>query len=164
MKFLFLLLLLPSLVFAEERLQWKQLFTEIPDTTVGVFKESFSKEALPWWGVILGSTYVLYIFDDEIYKEMQKKGRDWGIGNHDNTKAILKAQGYELFRVPTDTASGLYFLGDGWTHAAIGGGFLIAGAISEDNYHFNTGMMIWHGMITSTIFNQLFKRSIGRES
>lgn len=163
MKFFFLLLFCLS-VHAEERLEFKQIITEIPATSKGALSESFSKDALPYWGVILATTGVFYIYDEEILKEMQKKGRDWRIGNEDNTKTYAKIFGHDLFRFPSDTGSFLYFLGDGWMHASIGGGFLAAGALSGNNYHYNTGIMIWHGMVTSTIFNQALKRSFGRES
>jgi membrane-associated phospholipid phosphatase len=49
-------------------------------------------------------------------------------------------------------------------HASIGAGFLIGGTMSDNDYHFNTGIMLWHGMVTSTIYNQILKRSFGRES
>lgn len=164
MKFFFLLLLISGSLLAEERLQFKQIITEIPATSKGALSESFSKGALPYWGVIAASTGLLYVYDEEIYKEMQKKGRDWRIGNQDNTRAAVSFNGQELVRLPSDTGSFLYFLGDGWMHASIGGGFLATGAVSGNNYHYNTGMMIWHGMVVSTIFNQALKRSFGRES
>ena len=151
-------------LMAEEKLEFKQIFTGIPETTKLTFRQSFSKEALPYWGIILGSTGLLYHYDEQIYADLQKRGRDWGIGNEDNTKSFITISGQELLRLPTDTGSALYFLGDGWMHAAIGGGFLTAGQMTENNYHFNTGIMLWHGMVTSTIFNQILKRSFGRES
>jgi len=149
---------------AEEKLKFKQIFTEIPATTKLTFNESFSKEALPYWGVILGSTALLYHYDEQIYADLQKRGRNWGIGNEDNTKSFITISGQELLRLPTDTGSALYFLGDGWMHAAIGGAFIGAGQYTGNNYNFNTGIMLWHGMMTSTIFNQILKRSFGRES
>jgi membrane-associated phospholipid phosphatase len=151
-------------VQAEEKLRFKQLFTEIPDTSVATLKTSFSKESLPYWGLIAASTGILIHYDEKIYSHLEKKGRDWGIGNYDNTRAAVSFGGQELVRLPSDTGSFLYFLGDGWMHAGIGAGFIGAGALSENNYHHNTGMMIFHGMIVSTIFNQTLKRSFGRES
>ena len=153
-----------SSALAEEKLQFKQLITEIPETSKNTLKTSFSKESLPYWGVILGTTGVLYHYDEEIYSELQKKGRDWRIGNQDNTSSVLTINGQEIVRLPSDTGSFMYFLGDGWMHAGIGAGFLVTGEIQDNNYTFNTGMMIWHGMIVSTIFNQALKRSFGRES
>lgn len=149
---------------AEEKLEFRQLITEVPTTSKSFLKESFSKDSLPYWGVILGSTGVLYHYDEQIYSDLQKRGRDWRIGNQDNTRSILTISGHEIVRMPSDTGSFMYFLGDGWMHASIGAGFVTTGQIAKNNYTFNTGMMIWHGMIVSTIFNQALKRSFGRES
>ncbi len=159
-----LFILFASHAIAEEKLQFRQIFTEVPSTSKNFLKESFSKESIPYWGVILGSTGVLYHYDEQIYADLQKRGRDLGIGNQDNTGSILTISGHEIVRMPKDTGSMMYFLGDGWMHASIGGGFLITGQLAENNYTFNTGMMIWHGMVVSTIFNQALKRSFGRES
>jgi hypothetical protein len=165
-KYVFIVLfLLNSLTLhAEEKLQFKQIFTEIPASSKWAFDKSFSKEALPAWGAIASSSLVLWYYDENIYSESQKLGRDWGIGNEDNTSSAVSLGGQELLRLPTDAGSLMYFLGDGWMHAGIGGGFLINGQISQNNYTYNTGMMIWHGMVVSTIFNQIIKRSTGRES
>jgi membrane-associated phospholipid phosphatase len=157
-------LILFSDLFAEERLKFGQIFTEIPSTSKRSLKKSFSKESLPYWGLTVGSTALLYHYDEEIYSDLQKRGNDWGIGNQDNTKSVLTISGQEILRLPTDTGSFMYFLGDGWMHAGIGGGFIATGSLKENNYTFNTGMMIWHGMVVSTIFNQALKRSFGRES
>lgn len=150
--------------YAEEKLKFTQAFTEIPATSIKTLKRSFSKEAIPAWGAIIGSTGVLIYYDEEIYADLQKRGRDWGIGNEDNTTSAISFGGQELLRLPSDTGSFLYFLGDGWMHAGIAGGFMAVGQITENNYNFNTGVMLFHGMFVSTIFNQTLKRSFGRES
>lgn len=166
---LFLTILISSSIHAEENIQEDKLpvssvFTSILATSKEGLKTSFSKDALPYWGVILGSTALLYRYDEEIYAEMQKKGRDWRIGNQDNTKPVITFGGQELLRLPTDTGSAMYFLGDGWMHTGIALGFVGYGSIAENNKAFNTGLMIIHGMFVSTIFNQTLKRSFGRES
>ncbi len=158
-------LLFPIFLFAEEtKLRFKQVFTEIPSSAKLMLKNSFTKESVPYWGAIVGSTAILYHYDEEIYADLMKRGRDSGIGNDDNTSSFVSIGGHEIVRLPTDTGSFFYFLGDGWMHAGIGGAFVGAGQISNDTYASNTGMMIWHGMLVSTIFNQTLKRSFGRES
>jgi hypothetical protein len=153
-----------SFAFAEEEIKPLELFTAIPETSKESLKMGFSKDSLPYWGVILGSTGLLYRYDEDIYREGQKAGRDWGIGNHDNTKPVVSFGGQELVRLPSDTGSALYFLGDGWMHAGIATGFIAYGKTTENTRAYNTGMMIIHGMFVSTIFNQTLKRSFGRES
>lgn len=162
--FIFVILFISFSVNGEERLRFSQAFTEIPGSSKATLKEAFSKEALPAWGLILGSTGALYHYDEEIYSDLQKRGRSWGIGNEDNTSSAVSFGGHEIVRLPSDTGSFMYFLGDGWMHAGIAGGFLAVGNARDDNHAFNTGVMIFHGMIVSTIFNQTLKRSFGRES
>jgi membrane-associated phospholipid phosphatase len=148
----------------EPKLPIKSVFTEFVPSSKEALSTSFSKDALPYWGVILGTTGILYQYDEQIYAEAQKKGRDWRIGNYDNTKPLVSAFGQELVRVPTDTGSFMYFLGDGWTHATIAIGMGVYGSATENNRAYNTGIMIAHGMVVSTVFNQTLKRSFGRES
>ncbi len=148
----------------EKRLSFIDVFTKIPDTSVSALESSFSRDALPGWGIVLGSTAVTYYYDENLYRYSQKLGRDWGIGNEDNTKPAVQAFGVPLLRVPTDTGSTLYFLGDGWLHMGIAGSFLGAGYAKDQTYEVNTGYMLIHGLFVATIFNQALKRSFGRES
>ena len=159
---LYLICSFPS--FAEERLGWLDTVTLIPSTSKEFLSESFSKESIPGWGVILGSTTLLYHYDEKLYSFSQAKGRQLGLGNEDNTRAAVSVSGHELLRVPGDTASAMYFLGDGWLHFAIAGSISTYGYLTEQTYEVNTGIMIVHGMFVSTIFNQALKRSFGRES
>lgn len=164
-SFLILLLVIFSIhTKAEEKLRLSSVFTEFAPTTKEALSISFSKDAIPWWGVILGSTGVLYQYDEELYSDFQRKGRAWGIGNEDNTKQVVTLGGQELVRLPSDTGSAMYFLGDGWMHAGIATGFATVGQFTKDTRAFNTGVMIAHGMVVSTVFNQTLKRSFGRES
>jgi hypothetical protein len=116
-SFLLVITLFSFCSYAEEKLKFTQAFTEIPATSIKTLKRSFSKEALPAWGAIIGSTGVLIYYDEEIYADLQKRGRDWGIGNEDNTRSAISFSSQEILRLPSDTGSFLYFLGDGWMHA-----------------------------------------------
>ncbi len=165
MKFLVPLLFLFSLSARAERLKPLQVVTEIPQTSLRTLKVSVSKEAILPWAAITGSTFFLWANDQNYLEDVQRNGRDMGIGNHENTKTVIEAGPYPLLRLPSDTGSALYFLGDGWTHFGIAGGFLLNGYLnSEHDRAWNTGLKIVHGMIVSTMFNQALKRSTGRES
>lgn len=153
-------------VFAqsEERLELLDIFKKVPQTSIYTFKTSFSKEALPGWAAIVGSTAVLYYYDEKLYRGSEQIGRDLGIGNDDNTRPVVSMNGQDLLRLPSDTGSFLYFLGDGWMHFAIAGSIMGYGYASDHSYEVNTGIILVHGMLVSTIFNQTLKRSFGRES
>lgn len=153
-----------SLEKTEEKIEFKSLLMEIPSTSLIALDSSFSKSSIPWWVGIIGSTLVLYNNDEVILENFQREGRAAHIGNADNTKAVLSVGDIDIIRLPTDTGSGMYFLGDGWMHAGISLGFILNGQINNNTRAYNTGMRIVHGMVTSTIFSQLLKRAFGRES
>lgn len=165
MKFLVFALFLPlSLARADDKLSLTDTVTEIPSSAKTFLVESFSKDSLPSWGLILGSTALTFHYDEEIFAESQRFGRKLGIGNDDNTKTVFALSGHPILRLPTDTGSVMYFFGDGWLHSWIASGFLGIGHFSNNNKAFNTGVMLVHGMMVSTIFNQILKRSFGRET
>lgn len=163
---LFIVILLSSANFAhaEEPIPYLDLITEVPATSLRGLDTAFSKKAIPWWVGIIGSTAVLYHNDEVILRDWQLEGRNAGIGNQDNTRPILYIGDIDLLRLPTDTGSFLYFLGDGWMHFGMAGGFYFYGINNNDNRAMNTGLRIAHGMGVSTLFSQILKRATGRES
>ncbi|MBF0299764.1 MAG: phosphatase PAP2 family protein [Oligoflexia bacterium] len=149
-----------------ERPKMFDFITNVPSTMVSAWKMSFNTkpETLWVWGGIISSTVVLYVFDEKILNEVGRWGRDLGLGNEDKTTTVVKKNNISIFRGPTEAGSAMYFLGDGWMHTFIGTGFLLTGLSINDNRAIQTGNQIFHGMISSTIVNQIFKRSFGRES
>ena len=105
-KYFFFLLLTPLFSLAqtnsssEKRVSFIDVFTKIPDTSVSALESSFSKEAIPGWGIVLGTTALTYYYDENLYRYSQKLGRDWGIGNEDNTKPAVQAFGHPLAPIP----------------------------------------------------------------
>lgn len=151
--------------YAEEtRLELLDVFKKIPQTSLYTLKTSFSKEAIPGWAAVVGSSAILYYYDEKLFRGSEQIGRDIGIGNKDNTKPLLSVSGHDLVRLPSDTGSALYFLGDGWMHFALAGSIMGYGYAKDRSYEVNTGIILVHGMFVSTIFNQTLKRSFGRES
>lgn len=175
-RLLFLFVALSSLFFfstsfGETKIEYSKpkpfdFVTNVPHTMVDAWNMSFNTkpETLKTWAAIVSSTVVLYIYDEEILAEFQRWGRQLHIGNDDGTRSYIKVGSISVFRGPQDVGSAFYFLGDGWTHAFIGAGFLATGAIRADNRAMQTGSQIFNGMISSTIANQTLKRSFGRES
>lgn len=149
---------------APERLNFWDIFKRIPQSLRTTADYSFSKGSIPAYIGILGSTLFLYEYDEDILAGWQRQGRNWGLSNVDHTKSILDVGRIEVFRMPTDAASLLYSLGDGWTHTFIAGGFLASGYLRDNNRAVNTGYELIQGMMLSTTASQLFKRSFGRQS
>jgi PAP2 superfamily len=146
------------------RLSLSSVITGLPNSTSDAFAMSFTCESIPVWAGILGSTAVLYHYDEDIYHGGQTLGRRWGLSNRENTRTTVEVGPYNILRLPTDTASALYFLGDGWMHGTIAAGFLASGYLSDNTKAVNTGIEIVHGMVISTVFSQVLKHAFGRES
>ena len=143
-----------------------EFLTNVPHSMLDAWNMSFNtkSETLLVWAGVVSSTVLFYIYDEEILAEFQRWGRDLHLGNDDNTRPYIKSGSISLFRGPHDVGSTLYFLGDGWTHVAIGTSFLITGALKDNSRALQTGSQMFNGLVSSTIANQVFKRSFGRES
>jgi len=164
-QFLILLIFLsPAALHASEINTFKDVFFKIPETTLGVLGKSVQKESLPYWGAIIGSTVLLYQYDESILLDTQRVGRKIGIGNDDSTSAVITFQGSDVLRLPSDWGGAMYFLGDGWLHFGIAGGLLLYGKVAGESRPVRTSYQLIHGMATSTITSQLLKRTTGRES
>ena len=148
----------------QEKIKLRDVVTEMPQTAWDSIKYSFTKDSIPVWAAIVTSTAVLYHYDQDIYVGAMNDGNRWNLGNQDNTKTVISGAGFDLLRLPTDLASGMYFLGDGWTHTTIALSFLGTGYFGDHNRAYNTGLEIIHGMVVSTVFSQALKRSFGRQS
>jgi hypothetical protein len=150
--------------YTKPKLSLWSVFSEIPDTTLNTLEYSFTTDRIPAWALIVSSTAVLFHYDDDIYAGAKADGRRWNLGNDDHTRTVYSAFGQDILRLPSDTGSALYFLGDGWTHMSIAAGFFLTGYFGDAVRPYNTGLELVHGMIVSTIFDQVIKRSTGRES
>lgn len=147
-----------------EKVPIKTVITEIPDTSWHFLKKSFSRESLPGWGILAVTSWATFYYDADIFEGTQATGRRWGLSNSDKTRTVLKSGKYDLLRLPSDTNSALYFLGDGWLHMGTAATMLGIGYFGDHVRPYNTGLQLFHGMTVSTIFSQIIKRSTGREA
>lgn len=147
-----------------ERIPWTKVISEIPTTSMDTLKKSFSKESIVPWIGILGSSALLYHYDEDLLLDIQRRALQNGFAIEDKTKTMISFGDIDILRLPSDKTSALYFLGDGWIHMGIAGGFLAYGYSKDNTRAVNTGLQLVHGMTVSTIFNQILKRSTGRES
>ncbi len=147
-----------------QKIPLKTVVTEMPDTTWHFLKKSFSRDAIPGWALLLTTSWATYYYDSDLYEGTQATGRRWGLSNADKTRTVWKAGQYDLLRLPSDTNSALYFLGDGWVHIGTALAMFGTGYFGDHVRPYNTGLQMIHGMAISTIFSQAIKRSTGRET
>ncbi|MCB0377513.1 MAG: phosphatase PAP2 family protein [Bdellovibrionales bacterium] len=153
----------PSIESEFTKMDFTEVITTMPETSLDILKTSFSKEAiLPWLGII-SSSLILIHYDQDILDEVQKQGRHLGYENSNQYKPIIQIGKLELFRAPQDFESGLYFLGDGWLHGTVAASFLASGYFAGNVRALNTSLQLVQGFTLSTIASQGLKRVFGRE-
>lgn len=111
----------------------------------------------------LASTAVLFAFDQQIYDETLRAGRDLNLSPH-HPEAALFMGSVKVFYAPTTFSSGLYYLGDGWTTMAVAGTFFTVGEIRGDNRAVRTASEITESMFALGVVTQTLKHAAGRET
>lgn len=148
----------------EQRIPLWHIVTDIPATSWDGLKTAFSKDALPGWGIVIGTTAVLYHYDQDILNDVQAKGRSWGLGNSVNYESWLTLGNTTLFSGPKDTAGWLYFMGDGFIPVGLSLGMIGTGYFGEKTRAWNTGVEMANGLIVGGLFDQVVKHVVGRQS
>jgi hypothetical protein len=142
-----------------------EFITDIPKTLEDGFKLSFNtrRETLLGWSVIIGTTGILYIYDEKFYKHAREMARKFGLSNDDHTKPMLTWGGTNIFRGPTDTGSFIHFIGDGWLQFGVAATFVGIGHGVNDNRMMRTGSQVMTSLLSASIPAQIIKRATGRE-
>lgn len=147
----------------DDRLDLMQVFTEVPRTFINAAKQVAVKGESAKLIVAGAVSIPLLIYDQDLYLQAQKTGRQWGLSNSDNLKPYGNIGSFTLMWGPSDGSSALYFLGDGWIHVGGAVGLLSYGYFAEHTRSFNTAVEMLNGFLCSTIFEQVLKRAFGRE-
>lgn len=130
----------------------------------GLFYDDYmNKEHYPYMLGIAASTALTIYYDEDLLIGAQSWGEKLHIDSKDRTKTFFKVFGFGV-RFPTDLGSGMYFIGDGWTHTTIGAAFLAYGYFAEDYRAWSTSYALFEGMLTTGFTTQVLKHVTGRES
>ncbi len=141
--------------------------THIPSNQVLFFKSTFRKENAAPMLIVVGSTALLIWKDQEILEATQRFGRRNGISqtSDQSSRHGVKIGSQKLeIGLPSNAGEGMYFLGDGWLHFGIAGGFLGTGLITKDNRAIQTSSQIVESILSSGLIVQVLKHVTGRES
>jgi membrane-associated phospholipid phosphatase len=158
-----------SYLYAKPRfLQWAK---QIPSDMGRFFKISFSKKNLWKTGAVLGASAIMVAYDQQMLDGTQHFARQIGISGANNQVAPIRwsiklgsSSLYMPVYFPANLNTGMYFLGDGFTHLSITLGFWTAGKISKDNHALQTASQLLESMVTIGIITQTLKHITGRES
>lgn len=119
------------------------------------------------WRNILGMTVLttmLVVVDQDITDTSQELGRSIDIKGDNNIKTVVSFNDEPIMQLPTDLSSGLYFIGDGWTHVTITTSFFAYGFFTSNVRALQTSSQLAEGLIAVTFVTQLIKHITGRES
>ncbi len=126
-------------------------------------KETFKPDN---WKNLVGLTVLttmLVAIDQDIIDVAQQQGQNIGIDGTNNVKTVVKVFDQPI-QFPTDLSSGLYFIGDGWTHITLITSFFTYGLFSSDTRALQTSSQLAEGLLGVTFVTQLLKHITGRQS
>jgi len=148
-----------------------QWLYHIPRDVAEVPGYAFKDKNVPLLVGIVGSSAVLFAFDQAIIDGVQRGGRALNIDNADRQRNLFRLPFHigsvKLpidYNAPDNFNTSLYFLGDGWTHLTIASSFLAYGIFGHDNRALQTSSQLGEAILTTGLATQLLKHLTGRQS
>jgi hypothetical protein len=131
-----------------------------------VYDMSKSEENYEAWGWIVGSSLLLFKYDEEIIDEAKKLGKKWGIdtGGQNEMKSIFSVGPFPILQTGDTKGSYLYLIGDGSIHIGIMAGMYTHGYFTDNNKSLNVASQLAEGLFGVAVVTQTIKHITGRES
>lgn len=143
---------------------FSHVITNVPSDYYQLGKRSFEKEMFPTWGVVLGTTALAYTFDRDIYINLRNFGRKVeGRGQVRDKQRVAYTIFNQPLRVPANTNTYFYFIGDGITQISANLAFYAYGYLGDNFRAKITAMQFTEGLIAITFLTQALKMTFGRE-
>lgn len=146
-----------------------QVAKNTPDNIVSLGKAFVKRENLPLMGAIIVSTGVLIAYDGLLYEETMELGTRLGIKQFERKAVILRVhvpvldRDVGLFSFPKSLGTAMYFLGDGWLHIGIMGGYFCYGWLADSCRATKTAWDLAEGMVATGTTILAIKMMTGRE-
>jgi hypothetical protein len=155
----------------EENLKYQtpdkfEFVTNVGDDMLQLWDKSIDSDNLSTWGIIAGSTLLLYYFDEELIAESKRLGKKLDIPPHGDsvTTTRIGIGPFPIIKTTSDKGAMLYMIGDGLTHITIMSGFFTYGMISDDNKALSVSSQLAEGLVDVAIVTQVLKHITGRQS
>ena len=114
-------------------------------------------------GALAAVTGILVVYDQSTVDKAKRIGGHLHLSHSEELKSYFDFASISM-RGPTDISSGIYFLGDGWTHTFIALSFLGYGLTTNNNRALQTASQLVEGFLTTGFTVQLLKHISGRET
>lgn len=137
--------------------------TGIPGTLAASGRYVARRENISTDLVVVGATGLFYAFDPQLYSAGRRAGNWIGVSQAHPVAAWMVGN-TKLIYVPTTIASGLYYLGDGWTTVMVAGSYFAVGEISGDHLAVRTASEITESLFSLGIVTQILKHATGRQT
>lgn len=145
--------------FVYKKPRFYTFLQRVPGDIVDDWGETFDKKNRIALGLTVAATAALIPEDQHLIDQFQIWGRHAGIA-----PATAQKQYAPGILGPSNSGSALYFVGDGELHIGLAGGFLLYGAVADDNRALQTSSEIAEAYIASGIVVRVIKYATGRES
>lgn len=154
-----------------ERPQWTTFMARQPADLKEFWKLTFRRESALTLTAVAAGTGLLIAYDQMLYEKSYALGDRLKISHEGQQRAVLqldnpfiKDKKLTLLGLPRDLGTALYFIGDGWLHAAITVSFLAYGLSAEDNRALQTASQLAEAILANGIVVQILKHTTGRET
>ena len=136
----------------------------VPNDMLYIAKSPFQKKNWIILSGIAASTYLIQLKDQNILNWVKEKSSQAGLDPTTKYHDALKFGKTRIIKIPQNTNSTLYQLGEGGTSMLIAGGLWLYGKIKHDNIAVQTCFDLSETFVTMGVTTQILKRISGRES
>jgi hypothetical protein len=149
--------------YVYEKPRMFQFLLHAPKDFATNFSGTFRKENLWKVGALAAATGILIAYDQPMVDGAKDLAQRINLSSKEGLTSYFDFAGMQM-RGPTDIASGIFFLGDGWTHSFIAVSFLTYGLAANNNRALQTASQIVEGFLTTGLTVQFLKHISGRET
>jgi len=147
-----------------DKLKFFDFFTNQIDTLKGTYDMSFHKDELYVWYGVIGSSVVLWYYDEDLVDLSKDFFKDIGVDSTTSQESFFCFVDDACLNFPNGSGAYLYFIGDGLLHLGIAGGFLVSGLIFDNTKSKNVASQIVESMLAGGLVTQTIKHITGRET
>ncbi len=144
-------------------LTWYDWIANTPRDYSLFYHRVFRKEELPAITLVVASSAILWVYDEQLLTAGKRWGKMWSISPDDNMSEAANVGGFPI-QMPSDAGSAFYFIGDGWTHVSIAGAYLTYGGAFREVRALHTASQLAEAIVNTGISVQVLKHVTGRES
>ena len=142
----------------------------LPGDFMDFGRRTFSMDNMPMLAGLTASTALLIALDGPLYEKTMELGDRMGVAQVERKSTIVRMhmpvinRDVGLLAVPNSMGTAMYFIGDGWLHFGVIGGFLGYGLAAPSNRALKTAADLLETLTLNGVTILAIKMSTGREN